>query len=126
MDPFYTPNDGVDYSQFLLYDDMCPKELDMPSTSSAPPSNGPPIIDQGHMEWLETFGPIVSKLFFFAMLVFIVIESLICFLSGLRYSSFGLGRHCQQFGLGLLDEVSRGRRTAGFEEQHALVSACCS
>ncbi|KAF8382445.1 atfs-1 [Pristionchus pacificus] len=59
MDPFYTPNDGVDYSQFLLYEDLCPKELeDMPSTSSAPPSNGPPIIDQGHMEWLETFGPI--------------------------------------------------------------------
>lgn len=71
MDPFYTPNDGVDYSQFLLYEDLCPKELeDMPSTSSAPPSNGPPIIDQGHMEWLETFGPIVSLslLFFYALL----------------------------------------------------------
>lgn len=61
MDPFSTPNDGFDYSQYMMpYDDMCPNETQMPSTSSAPPSNGPPQIDQGHMEWLETFAPIVS------------------------------------------------------------------
>ncbi|GMS80682.1 hypothetical protein PENTCL1PPCAC_2857 [Pristionchus entomophagus] len=58
MDP-YAPNDDIDYSQYGYYDDMCPnEEMQMPSTSSTPPSNGPPAIDPNHMQWLETFGPI--------------------------------------------------------------------
>ncbi|GMT11383.1 hypothetical protein PFISCL1PPCAC_2680, partial [Pristionchus fissidentatus] len=56
MDPYYDPHDSLDYSQYIISDDVCPNE--MPSTSSAPPSNGPPAIDQSHMDWLETFGPI--------------------------------------------------------------------
>ncbi|GMR59621.1 hypothetical protein PMAYCL1PPCAC_29816 [Pristionchus mayeri] len=56
MDPFAT-NDSLDYTQYMIFDDVCPAE-EIPSTSSTPPSNGPPTIDQSHMEWLETYGPI--------------------------------------------------------------------